>query len=215
MVVKPNLRDYEAARREFQWQSIVGSLDWMPDGGLNMAHECIDRHCFTWRKNKVALYWVGKDGGSEKYTFQDLKHLTSRFANVLRGLGVQKGDRVFIFLGRIPELYVAAFGALKAGAVVGPLFSAFGPEAVRDRLQAGGARVLVVSPDLQGRVDEIRSELPDLKHVIVVDRSASGAALRPGETNYYEAMSRASREGEVAPTTADDYAIMHYTSGTT
>jgi len=216
MVVRPNLRDYEAARREFQWDSVKSSLGWLPRGGLNMAFESIDRHCLTWRKNKVALYWLGKDGSTERYTFQDLKFLTNRFANVLRGLGVEKGDRVFLFLNRIPELYVAAFGALKAGAVVGPLFSAFGPEAARDRLQDSGAKVLVTCPELKERVEEVRPELPDLKQIILVDRgNAAGPALGPGETNYYEAMAMASRDAEMARTTVDDYAVMHYTSGTT
>ncbi|MDP2936710.1 MAG: AMP-binding protein, partial [Dehalococcoidia bacterium] len=163
MLVKPNLKDYEAARREFEWESMRGSLSWLPRGGLNMAFEAIDRHCLTWRKNKVALYWLGKDGATEKYTFLDLKFLTNRFANVLRGIGVEKGDRVFIFLGRIPELYVAVFGALKVGAVVGPLFSAFGPEAIRDRMRDSGAKILVTSPDLKERVEAVRSDLPDLK----------------------------------------------------
>ena len=215
MVIKSNLQDYEATRQEFQWDSLKSSFVWLPGGGLNMAFEAIDRHCLTWRKNKVALYWVSKSLTTEKYTFLDLKHLTDRFANVLRGLGLQKGDRVFVFLNRIPELYVTAFGTLKAGGVIGPLFSAFGPEAIRDRLRDSGATVLVTCPELKDRVDQIRADLPDLKHIIIVDREQVGGALGPGETSYKDAMSSASRDGEIAHTTVDDYAVMHYTSGTT
>ncbi len=215
IAIRPNLRDYEQARQELTWESARKGLTWLPDGGLNMAFEAIDRHCLTWRKNKVALYWGGKDRSEEKYTFLDLKRRTDRFANVLRGLGVRKGDRVFIFLSRIPELYVAAFGTLKAGGVIGPLFSAFGPDAVRDRLRDSGATVLVTCPELKDRVDQIRADLPDLKHIIVVDRAQTGGSLGPGEIDFDDAMAGASPRAEITPTTADDYAVMHYTSGTT
>ncbi|MDP3939746.1 MAG: AMP-binding protein [Deltaproteobacteria bacterium] len=216
MAIKSNLRDYEATRRDFDWETVRSSLSWLPGGGLNMAFEAIDRHCLTWRKNKVALHWISKNLTAEKYTFQDLKRLTDRFANVLQDLGLQKGDRVFIFLGRIPELYIAAFGTLKAGGVVGPLFSAFGPEAIRDRLRDSGAKVLVTCPELKVRVDEIRAELPDLQHIIVVERDQpAGSSLGAGEINYRDAMAQASRQAKIVQTTADDYAVMHYTSGTT
>ncbi|MDO8688972.1 MAG: AMP-binding protein, partial [Dehalococcoidia bacterium] len=216
MAIKSNLRDYEATRRDFDWDTVKSSLNWLPGGGLNMAYEAIDRHCLTWRKNKVALHWISKELTSEKYTFMDMKRMTDRFANVLQGLGLQKGDRVFIFLGRVPELYVAAFGTLKAGGVVGPLFSAFGPEAIRDRLRDSGARVLVTSPDLKGRVEQIRAELPDLQHIIVVDRDQNaGASMGAGEISYQDAMAQASSQAKIVHTTADDFAVMHYTSGTT
>ena len=133
MDVKPNL-DLVDSYENFNWESMYEELDWLPGGGLNKAHECIDRHANGRDRDKVAMIWEGKNGEREDYTFGDMKRLTNKFANVLQSLGIQKGDRVFIFMDRLPELYVAFFGALKAGAVVGPLFSAFGPEPVRDSM---------------------------------------------------------------------------------
>ena len=118
----------------------------MPGGGLNKAYECLDRHANGARKDKPAMLWEGKNGETETYTFAEIAREANRAANGLRSLGVEKGDRVFMFLERIPECYFTAFGTLKLGAVIGPLFSAFGPEAVKDRLADSGAKVLVTAP---------------------------------------------------------------------
>lgn len=202
--------------RESSWIDILKELDGLPGGGLNIAHEAIDRHISRKTRDKIALYWEGKDGSAESYTFIDLYRLTNCFANVLKGLGVSKGDRVFVFLDRLPELYISVFGAFKLGAVVGPLFSAFGPEAIRDRLQDSGAKVLVTSPELKERVYQVKADLPELKHIIIVNKNNRyPSALKPGELSYEEAMAAASPEFKLVPTTKDDYAIMHYTSGTT
>jgi acetyl-CoA synthetase len=216
MAWKPNLRDYSRLYQEFRWEETGQQFCGQPGGGLNIAQEAIDRHCRTGRRNRVALYWEGKEGQAERYTFLDLKRLTNRFGNLLRSLGVQQGDRVFIFLERIPELYISVFGTLKVGAVVGPLFSAFGPEAVRDRLRDSGAKVLVTNPNLKERVEEIRADLPELRHMILVNRgNQRRPSLSVGDVLYEEAMALASPELEVASTGVEDYAIMHYTSGTT
>ena len=146
MKVKPNLTNYDELRKTFTWDQMYRELDWLPDGHLNKAHECIDRHANGANAGKAALLWEGKNGEEETYTFADLKRETNKFANALRGLGVVKGDRVFLFMERVPELYIAIFGILKAGGVAGPLFSAFGPEPVRDRLQDSGAKVVIEGP---------------------------------------------------------------------
>jgi len=95
MSVMPNLLDYERLREDFRWEDINKELDEFDDGGLNIAYEVIDRHAKTSLKDKVALYWEGKDGEGEEYSFLDLHRLTNRFANVLKSLGVKKGDRIF------------------------------------------------------------------------------------------------------------------------
>ena len=116
MTVKPNLPDLDAAKKDFQWSDIYAELDWLPGGYLNQAHECIDRHVEAGRGEKTAMIWVGKNGEEERYTFSDMKRETAKFANVLEGLGVQHGERVFVFMERLPELYFAMFGVLKHGA---------------------------------------------------------------------------------------------------
>jgi acetyl-CoA synthetase len=140
--------------------------------------------------------------------------MSNRWLNVLRSLGVKKGDRVFVFLDRIPELYAAVFGTLKAGCVIGPLFSAFGPDAVKDRLENSGAVVLLTSPDLWRKIASIRSELPELKHVIHVDHSARIQASE-GILSWNDLYDAASDDAEIEQTGLEDLAVMHYTSGTT
>ena len=113
---------------EFDWQQMFDELDWLPGGGLNKAHEAIDRHANGPKRDKIAMIWEGKNGEREDYTFGDMKRETDKFANVLKSLGIVTGDRVFTFMDRLPEQYIAVFGILKAGAIAGPLFSAFGPD---------------------------------------------------------------------------------------
>ncbi|MBI5050354.1 MAG: acetate--CoA ligase [Nitrospirae bacterium] len=213
--VKPNLSDYKKLRQDFRWEDIRRELDGLKGGGLNIAHEVIDRHIKTALKDKTALLWEGKEGESEKYTFNDLYKLTNRFANVLGGLGVKKGERVFTYMDRTPELYVCLIGALKAGAVVGPLFSAFGPDAVKDRLKDSKAKVLVTIPRLVKTVHEILGDLPDLEKIIIVNRRKRPYELKALEIKYEELMDVALDAFETVKTTNEDFAIMHYTSGTT
>ena len=215
MTVRPNLV-YSEIPEDFSWESMYEELDWLPGGFLNKAYEAIDRHANGPEADKVAMIWEGKNGEREDYTFAQMKRLTNQFANVLLSLGIQKGDRVFIFMDRLPELYIAFFGILKAGAVVGPLFSAFGPEPVKDRLQDSAAKVLVTQPDLRRKITPIIPELMDLQHIVVVNKDGRD----PFETDiadldYYEEMAKHPQEFDIVQTTMNDYSIMHYTSGTT
>ncbi|HLK09791.1 MAG TPA: acetate--CoA ligase, partial [Candidatus Binatia bacterium] len=144
-----------------------------------------------------------------------LRELTNRFANVLRGLGVVPGDRVYALAGRIPELYVAALGTLKQRAVFCPLFSAFGPEPIRARLRIGGARVLVTTDTLYERkVAALRPTLPDLAHVVLVGDERRPTSL-PGTRDWDGLMAAARADFTIPPTAADDVALLHFTSGTT
>jgi len=220
MPVTPNLADYATVRESFRWDDVRGELDGLPGGpstgsgqALNIAYECIDRHLKTARRDKVAMLWEGKDGSARTYTFAQMAAASNKAANMLRSLGVAREDRVFVFLERLPELYFTVFGALKLGAVIGPLFSAFGPDAVRDRLADSEAIVLLTSPELWERVREIRADLPALEHVLILDRD--GAGVPEGTTAWSDAFDSQSEEFEIEPTDAEDYAIMHYTSGTT
>ena len=134
-LVRPNLADYGRACGEFAWGQARRELDGLPGGrGLNIAHEAVDRHATGPRPDRLALRWLGKRGEIQDHSYVGLHVLTNRFANVLRSLGVGAGDRVYTLTGRIPELYVAALGTLKNRSVFCPLFSAFGPEPIAQRL---------------------------------------------------------------------------------
>jgi len=214
--VPPNLRDYDEARRTFSWESALRELDGLPENkGLNIAHEAVDRHANTQRRSKLAIRWLGKNGEVQDYTYGQLQELTNRFANVLQNLGIGKGDRVYILAGRIPELYIAALGTLKHRAIFCPLFSAFGPEPIRARLTIGQSKVLITTQSLYERkVKPIRSSVPSLEHILLIgdDHQATNV---PGTLDYRQLMDQAADTYVIQPTSPDDVALLHFTSGTT
>ena len=212
----PNLVDYEKTAAAFSWENARRELSGLPySPGLNIAHEAVDRHAAGQRRDHVALRWLGRHGEGRDFTYGDLHTLTNQFANVLKNLGVGKGERVFVLAGRIPELYVSALGTLKNGSVFCPLFSAFGPEPIRQRVTIGDGKVLVTTAPLYTRkVADIRSSLPNLEHVLLVGR-AEETALIPDTYNFQQQMDAASREFTIAPTDPEDLALLHFTSGTT
>src|SRR5690606_33787123 len=186
----------------------------LPGGGLNIAFEAVDRHARSARADAVALRFLAADGRRRELSFRDLCAATNRFANLLESLGVRPGERVFVLAGRIPELYVAVLGALKARALVCPLFSAFGPEPLLTRMQLGDARVLVTTGPLYRRkVAALRPQLPGLAQVIL----AGGGEGVPeaGVLDWDSALADQPAEYEIGPTAADDLALLHFTSGTT
>jgi acetyl-CoA synthetase len=212
--IQPNLTDYDTARANFHWADARAHLEGLPDGaGLNIAHEAVDRHAVGPGAAHVAIRWLSKNGHTRDISYGELRELTNRFANVLDELGVGPGERVFLLLGRVPSLYVAALGALKHRAVVSPLFSAFGPEPIRQRMELGEGRVLVTSRRLYERkVAAIRDQLPALKHVLIVDASDD---LPPGTLDLGELIAETSPHYTIAPTDPEDPALVHFTSGTT
>jgi acetyl-CoA synthetase len=216
LAVAPNLADYEALCRRFHWTDARAMLDGLPHGrGLNIAHEAVDRHAVGPRAGRTALRWLGRKGQIRMLTYRELAKETNRFANALRGLGVQPGERVFLLLGRIPELYVAALGALKARCVVSPLFSAFGPEPLATRLQIGDGRVLVTTEPLYRRkVEGLRSRLPGLTHVMLVGEDGATTAVA-GTIDWGGHVAAANSAFEIPPTAPGDHALLHFTSGTT
>jgi acetyl-CoA synthetase len=212
--IQPNFRDYEQERARFRWSEARRRLDGLPGGrGLHIAHEAVDRHARGALRDRVAIRWRGRRGESRDLSYAALAAATNRLANALRGLGVSRGDAVFALAGRIPELYVAALGALKTGGVFCPLFAAFGPEPIRQRLLLGDARVLVTTRALYERkVAALRDALPRLVHVILVD---GGAAPPPGTRDWSTLVAAASDAFEIAPTDPEQPALLHFTSGTT
>ena len=216
MTDAPNLDDYDRVRAAFTWEQARAELDGLPGGrGLNIAHEAVDRHAAGPGGDRIAIRWLGKRGEVRDYTYRELRALTDRFANVLAGLGLRRGDRVFALAGRVPELYLAALGTLKYGAVFCPMFSAFGPEPIRARMRIGRARVLVTTEALYRRkVEALREQLPDLAHVLLVGE-AGGPTAVPGTLDLRALLAAADQRFVIPPTAPDDMALLHFTSGTT
>jgi len=213
--IAPNLADYEGAMRDFSWAGARRDLDGLPDGGLNIAHEAVTRHARGPLRERIAVRWLGRKGEIEDYTYGQLESLSNRFANVLAAFGIVKGDRVYLLMGRCPELYVAAFGALKVGAVLCPLFSAFGPEPIRARVSIGSPKILVTTRSLfERKINPINSSLDSVEHMIVIadSRQPDGVA---NTHDFYRLLDRASDEFQIARTGPEDPALLHFTSGTT
>lgn len=205
-----NLTNYEEAVEHFDWETIKKELSWYETGKVNMAYEAIDRHAENGKADQIALYYSDARR-DESYTYKEMKDYSNKAANVLKEVGVIKGDRVFIFMPRSPELYFVLLGAIKLGAIVGPLFEAFMEGAVRDRLEDSGAKVLITTPALLERVPF--SELPDLEKVLVDDKNYSD------QDSFLQLNSRlenASAElDSIEWVDKEDGLILHYTSGST
>ena len=213
--VQPNLLNYERTCAEYSWQKTEQEFTSSASRGLNIAYECVGRHAEGSRRDHLALRWLGKQGEARDFSYGDLQQLSNKFANVLRGLGIGKGDRVFALAGRIPELYIAALGALKNGSAFCPLFSAFGPEPIQQRLSIGEGKVLVTTRALYDRrkISSLRALLPALKHVVVIGNQDDAS---PSDTeNFHQLMNVASEEFEIPLTAPEDMALIHFTSGTT
>lgn len=205
-----NLQNYDDTYEKFDWKEVENQFSWAETGLVNMAYEAIDRHADSYRKNKVALYYRDAER-NEKYTFKEMKELSNKAGNVLKAFGdVEKGDRVFIFMPRSPELYFTVLGAIKLGAIVGPLFEAFMEGAVRDRLQDSEAKVLVTTPDLLGRVP--LDELPALKHILLVGNNIEE---NDKVVDFNKKLAEASKKLDIEWVDRTDGLILHYTSGST
>lgn len=207
------MRDYDVGARDLGWDVYRSWLDAEPGGWLNVAHEAIDRHVLEGNGSREALRWLGKDGERRSFTYADFRRESDRFARLLADRGFGKGTRVYSLLGRVPELYFAAIGTLKAGGVFCPLYSAFGPEPIQSRMEIGHAEVLLVSPrDYERKVASIRNNLPDLKLVLL---TPSADNLPPGTIDLAEALGSTPAEFECVRTDPEDMALLHFTSGTT
>ncbi|QIH37994.1 acetate--CoA ligase [Flavobacterium sp. Sr18] len=209
-----HLLDYEKVQATFSWGNVARELDGLPNGkGLNIAHEAVDRHAQTHLKNTVALRFIRKDNRLQEFTYSELQKQTSKFANVLQKLKIQKGERAFSFAGRIPELYITALGTLKYTAVFCPLFSVFGPEPVYQRLSKGDATVLVTTTLLfEQKIKQILEKLPSLRYIILTDATEH---ISEKIRSFSKLMDEAETEFTIPETNLEDPALLHFTSGTT
>ncbi|GCC50375.1 acetate--CoA ligase [Chryseotalea sanaruensis] len=212
--ITPNIEDYDSVYNFFNWEIAYRGLNGLPSGnGLNMAYEAVERHAEVSIKNHTALRFIKSDRTTIDISYAELSRLSNQFANLLNFLGVAKGETVFTLTGRIPELYIAAFGTLKKLALFCPLFSVFGPEPIYQRLSRGNAKILVTTLDLfTTKVKPLLDRLPALSHVLItdiekdIDDLAISLPLR---------MSKASSAFTIPDTKPTDDALLHFTSGTT
>jgi acetyl-CoA synthetase len=204
-----NLENYDELYESFHWSQVEEHFSWNKSGLINMGHEAIDRHANSEKGNKIALYYSDHNR-KEKYSFKEMKDYSNKAGNVLKNIGVKKGDRVFIFMPRSPELYFVLLGTIKLGAIAGPLFEAFMEGAVKDRLKDSGAKVLVTTPELLGRVSV--EELPELQQVVIVgdDVKEDGSNI-----DFYSHFEQASKQLNIEWVDREDGLILHYTSGST
>ena len=217
--VTPNLDDYEKTRASFSWSQVPDLCAGMGPGLCNIGYAAVDRHAEGPEAGRTALRFIADEPGSATLSAHDVSYaelgrLARRFTNVLRGLGIGKGDKVFVIMGRVPELYISMLGALRNGSVVSPLFSAFGPEPIETRVNIGSADVLVTTAAIYKRkIAKIRDQMPSVKHVLIV--AASDAEDIEGTQNFHRLMDTASDAAPIEPTTAEDPSLLHFTSGTT
>lgn len=210
---QPNLRDYGETCAGFCYDRVRAALGPVPGGGANIGYWALDRQVVAGQGDRLALRWLDKGGGVRDFSYAELTAGANRFANVLRHCGIGRGERVFALMHRTPELYIAALGCLKAGAVFCPLFSQFGPEPIRARMEIGDAAALITTATLYRRkVSAWHGELPDLKAVLV----AEGADTAPEGTRALgDLLSRMPDDFACAETGSEDMALLHFTSGTT
>jgi len=200
---------------------------WFAGAKTNIVHNALDRHVKTWRKNKIAMIWEGEPGDQRSYSYYRLWQEVNKFANVLRSLGVKKGDTVTIYMGRVPELPIAMLATAKIGAVHSVVYGGFSEQALADRIHDAQSRVLVTADgawlrgktvNLKDIADEAIHRSPVVEHVVVVKRTGQEVMMEQGRDYWYDDLMRlpiASPHAETEVMDAEDPLFILYTSGTT
>jgi acetyl-CoA synthetase len=202
---------------------------WFVGGKLNVSYNCLDRHLDGPRRNKAALIWEGEPGDTRTFTYWDLHREVCKFANVLKGLGVEKGDRVAIYLPMIPEAAIAMLACARIGAPHSVVFGGFSPESLSDRINDATAKVLITADGgyrrggvvkLKANADAAVENCPCIEHVVVVARGGiedeTNVEMREGrDCWYHELMAEASADCAPEVMDSEDLLYILYTSGTT
>jgi acetyl-CoA synthetase len=209
-----NIGSYDERVKDFDWSVAEAELGATDGAPINIGVYCTDRICEQGLGQKVAMYWENATGEEKVYTFDQLRVATNTYAQFLKDLGVRAGDRVCIFMDRIPDLYISFLGILKLGAIAQPLFSAFGPESLVVRLEDAATRVVLTTTKHVRKVRKIRSELPALEQLVVVDAADAGK-LKEGETAFALAEAAPVEHFDAFPAVKETPSVLHYTSGTT
>jgi acetyl-CoA synthetase len=213
-------------KQVLQWKPPFAK--WFVGGKLNVSHNCLDRHLEeenSWRKNKAAIIWEGEPGDSRVLTYRELHREVCKFANVLKGLGVKRGDRIAIYMPMVPELAIAMLACARIGAPHSIVFGGFSAEALRDRIVDAGAKLVITADGgfrkgaafpLKVAVDEALEGTPDVAHVVVVRRTGEPTAMRKGRDQWWhDLMEGASPRCAAAKLDAEHPLFILYTSGTT
>ncbi|TKJ44421.1 acetate--CoA ligase [candidate division TA06 bacterium B3_TA06] len=208
-----NIGNYEERYKAFDWAEAQEHLGYKEGDFLNIGYYCSDRICDQGKADKLALIWEGSDGTVKKYTFNDIRVLSNTYAKFLKDSGIEKGDRVCIFMDRIPDLYISLLGILKIGAIAQPLFSAFGPESLITRLANAETKAVLTTRKHVSKVRKIKADLPALKHVIIVDGEPKKKV--PGEIVFELEKAEPVEEFESFAADLETPSLLHYTSGTT
>jgi len=208
-----NIGKYEDARKSFDWNIAKKELGWKEGEPLNIGALCSDRICDLGDAEKTALIWEGFGDKHKSYSFADLRAYSNGFAKLLGEQGIKPGDRVCIFMDKIPSLYFSFLGILKMGGVAQPLFSAFGDESLHVRLESAGTRAILTTKKHVRKVRKILADLPALEKVIVVD--GDGSKLK-GEELFFDVEAAPRVDSyDCYPSTPETPSVLHYTSGTT
>jgi len=209
-----NIGSYEERLKNDSWGLARAELAYAQAPHKNIAYFLADRHCEQGRGDKCALIWENGEGTVVKrYTFEDLRLYSNAYAQLLADLGVRPGDRVCIFMDKIPDLYFSLLGTLKRGAVAQPLFSAFREDSLLIRLENAETTAAFTQKKFLSRFRHIRAKLPHLKHIIVVDGDDRG--LQEGELAFAAAAARPVTSFDIYPADEETPSLLHYTSGTT
>jgi acetyl-CoA synthetase len=212
--VASNMGSYEERRARFSWRDAEAELGWREGEPLNIGAWCTDRICAQGLGGHVALVWQNSEGAVRRYTYDELRVATNTYAQYLKNLGVGPQDRVCLFMDRIPDLYIAFLAILKLGAIVQPLFSAFGPESLVVRLQDADTKVALTTMRHVRKLRKLRGELPALRTVVVVD-CPDVAKLQEREVAFDLAAAAPVEHFEAYPAWRETPSVLHYTSGTT
>ncbi len=209
-----NIGSYEEQIQKFSWDIAKNELGYKPGDDINIGWYCTDRICQKGKSKKIAILWEGLGGIERRYSYNDLRLCTNTMASFLKGLGIGQGERVCLFMDKIPELYVGVLAVLKMGAVVQPLFSAFGDESLWVRLENAGTSAIITQRKHLNKVRKIIDKLPELRHIVIVDHNDK-KALQENEVAFNMDEAQQVELFEVAKTKADSPSVLHYTSGTT
>jgi len=209
-----NIGSYEEKYRDFEWSQVERELGYTPGGPINIGWYCSDRVCDLGKGDKIALRWEGMGGVEKTFTYNDIRRASNTIGRFLRGLGIEAGDRVCLFMDRVPELYIGVVGILKIGAIGQPLFSAFGDESLYVRLENAGTKAIITQRKHAPKVRKILDKLPNLKHLIIVDHDGR-APLREREVAFSLEKADPVERLDIHPTDAESPSLLHYTSGTT